>query len=194
MPYDKRRLVAFLTLSRIPLAIAFLTLSLGSAPYAPSLMLGIAVWNELSDASDGSLARGLGVASAAGAILDSGTDQVVRTLEFLGLAHHGAIPIGVLALFVSRDSIVMSLRQLADLEGPPGRLRTRLSGKAKGIGQGLCIVVVCLTIVMRGGPAASFRGTMWTAASIWLAAIATGVSLIDYLLAYLRIARGKRPK
>jgi CDP-diacylglycerol--glycerol-3-phosphate 3-phosphatidyltransferase len=190
----KRKLIAILTLIRIPLALGFLFAGISSGIISSLLMVAIAVINELSDMSDGWLARHLDAVTAAGGVLDSGTDQVARSLEFIGLACRGAMPIWLLAVFVCRDSVVMSLRQLADLNGPRGRLRTRLSGKLKGIAQGACLIVVSLSIAWQNASHHQFHYSVLIFVAELLAGAVTAISLADYAVFYALITRSARPK
>lgn len=185
----RQGLIAILTVSRVPLAVGFLYAAISSGLVSALLMAGIAIANELSDMSDGWLARHFNVATAAGGILDSGTDQIARSLAFIGLACRGILPVWLLAVFVCRDSVVMSLRQLADLREPHGRLRTRLSGKFKGIAQGICIVVVSLSVVQQNASHRHLHYSILIIACEWLAGVVTAVSLVDYAVFYAVIMR-----
>ncbi len=182
-----RQFVIIVTLARIPLALVFLGLAMRYSPLAAQLMLVIAFLVELSDLADGQLARRCKVASLIGGMLDSGSDQIARATEFVGLAYRGLVPLAIVLLFVCRDAVVMTLRQLADSSGPSGQLGTRPSGKVKGITQGGCIIILCYYLVTSSQLLTFSQAPLWLRCCVWVTALVTLTSLIDYAAAYYRL-------
>lgn len=89
---------------------------------APLLLLIIAL-----DGLDGYVARRRGEATRFGAIFDIAVDRVVENVLWVVLAHLGLIPVWVAIVFVTRGSIVDSIRYAAISGGqtPFGMMRSR---------------------------------------------------------------------
>jgi len=89
---------------------------------APLLLLIIAL-----DGLDGYVARRRGETSRFGAIFDIAVDRVVENVLWVVLAHLGLIPVWVAIVFVTRGSIVDSIRYAAISGGqtPFGMMQSR---------------------------------------------------------------------
>lgn len=90
---------------------------------APLLLLIIAL-----DGVDGYVARKRGETSAFGAIFDIAVDRVVENVLWVVLAHLDLVPIWVAIVFITRGSIVDSIRYAAISGGQTafGMMRSRL--------------------------------------------------------------------
>lgn len=95
-----------------------LAASVYSAP--PELQLANAplLWVIIAlDGLDGYVARRRGEVSAFGAIFDIAADRVVENVLWLVLAHLGLVPVWVAIVFISRASLVDSIRYAAIKQG-----------------------------------------------------------------------------
>jgi CDP-diacylglycerol--glycerol-3-phosphate 3-phosphatidyltransferase len=128
-----------MTLARIPLAVAFSVVVLGSSqPFsvgvllACSAILGIA---EITDFLDGFLARRLGVVSETGAMLDPYSDSVSRLIVYWSLAGAGLALSFVPLVMAVRDVSVAYCRITWVRQGKS--VSAKWSGKIKAVVQGV---------------------------------------------------------
>lgn len=139
LPEDRSSfgLVTFLTLLRIPIAVAVVAILV----LVPERGVGIIVALlamltviEVSDGLDGHLARKLDVTSEWGAMLDPYSDSVSRLLVYFGLAASGLVWLWVPLVMAFRDVTVAYCRIIITRTG--GSVAARASGKIKAVVQG----------------------------------------------------------
>lgn len=181
-----RWLVLALTLTRLPLATSYFVLSLAHFSSSRWFMVIACSLVELSDVSDGWIARRLGIASAAGGIADSAVDHVARVTEFTALLLLGIFPAYVFLLIILRDAVVMTIRQISVQFGDGVPVGTRWSGKIKGIGQGGYIIFLTSIYAVRVNMSDEGWHAAANSASALVAAV-TVLSLADYTVAYFRV-------
>jgi CDP-diacylglycerol--glycerol-3-phosphate 3-phosphatidyltransferase len=144
-------------------------------------LLPLALFVELSDLSDGFLARRLGLTSDLGNIYDGMADHLARVTEFISLMGIGLIGTIPVLIFLWRDGAVATTRLVASASGARFPA-TRISGKAKGIAQGGCIVWLAAT---QSVP--DLNGSVGSGISTAAITLAVGVSIVsalDYLIAH----------
>jgi len=174
---SKIGLVFFVTFLRIPVAIAFaLTIAYVKQTWSviglEVIFLGLI---ELTDFSDGFLARKWGVVTEGGALFDPFADSASRLIVFWSLAYTGhalaLVPL-VMALrdiIVAYSRILMASRQVS--------VRAKLSGKIKAVVQ----AVVSFLLVL--GPLFPIYQEFHLMAVIsWIVIIATSLSAVEYVM------------
>ena len=108
---------------------SFFGLTTMTLPSALFLLLG---FSEASDAIDGYLARKYNQISDFGKIFDPMTDSISRITVFLTFTQPPVnLPLPFIFIFITRDSIIGTLRTLCALDGIA--LAARKSGKLKAI-------------------------------------------------------------
>jgi CDP-diacylglycerol--glycerol-3-phosphate 3-phosphatidyltransferase len=190
------RLVAGITLARVPLACAFaLVLILWSDGFAHlTVCLGLLALIEATDILDGFLARRLRVDSDLGAMLDPLADSISRLTVYWALAASGLVYLVVPLVMAARDITVGYCRLWRMREGRS--VKARLSGKLKAVVQGVASVGILLQPLYENhlGEPGRWTAPVWS----YLVIAATIVSGIDYVwdaFAQRRLAtsEGARP-
>lgn len=126
-----------LTLSRIPLAVAFLLVS------PPLQRLGILAAAALSDLLDGAIARRYG-GSRFGAVLDPITDKLFMAAAFLVVLVSGRLAWYEVLAVLLRDLVATAAFVVWAVSGRPASVPARLGGKAVTLGQVLTLVAFLL--------------------------------------------------
>jgi CDP-diacylglycerol--glycerol-3-phosphate 3-phosphatidyltransferase len=155
-----------------------LGLTPSSLPAVLIFLLGI---SELSDALDGYLARKYNQVTDLGKILDPMADSIYRLSVFLTFTQKPvSLPIGLVFIFLYRDSVVSTLRTICALKG--FALAARLSGKAKAVIQALA--ALCVLILMLFQAQGLISPSELTQFSTWIVGCAAAYTLysgIDYI-------------
>ncbi|MHC4391134.1 MAG: CDP-alcohol phosphatidyltransferase family protein [Planctomycetota bacterium] len=180
------------TLARVPLALAFVFVYPLAAPGLQQggliACLTLLTLIELSDMTDGMVARGLSQVTDLGKLLDPACDAFTRSVVYFALAcapfdgGEPLLPLIVPAILVLRDTAVSLLRISAALQQVV--VAARPSGKIKALVQGpaaIAILAVALWAPDRAPGLASILG--------WVVAGVTLVSLVDYGRANLPVLR-----
>ena len=183
---ESRRLlfVNAITLSRIPLAIAFAVLLLVAGWTTTTLAFGLVLLAlcELTDFLDGFLARRLGVVSPIGQLLDPYADSVTRLVIYWTLACAGlvwaVVPLGM----AFRDISVSYCRIVIARGG--GSVAANWAGKTKAWVQGAGAFVLLIS------PTCPAHWHPWViaATSVVVLAMTLG-SLVPYAMTAIRTAR-----
>lgn len=164
------------TIFRVPLAVGFGCLALWSAGWSGALILGLVLLSliEITDLTDGLLARKLGVVSPFGAMLDPYADSVARLIVFWSLGEAGLLFPAVVLVMAVRDVTVAYCRIVLAGSGQP--VSARLGGKIKAGVQGFAAITAWL------GPWYWPMVGAWTVTALsWLVIVVTAYSAIDYL-------------
>ncbi len=120
-----------------------LHISLVALPYILLFLLGV---SELSDACDGYFARKYDEVTDLGKILDPMADSIYRISIFLTFTLPPvSLPLGLILIFLYRDSIVSTLRTICALKG--FALAARFSGKLKAAIQGFAGFIIIILLV-----------------------------------------------
>jgi CDP-diacylglycerol---glycerol-3-phosphate 3-phosphatidyltransferase len=182
--------VLALSLSRPVLAAGFAGLAALDTHLASRMaLLLLALLIEATDLADGRLARRWSIASISGGLVDSGCDCLARTTEFLTLCALGSFPYMAMVPIVARDGIVWAGRVLLGQRSRDA-LRTRQSGKLKGVCHGSAIIAATSIYLFRPG-----YGDVIADLVGGVAAFASLASAIDYLRSFGQVARGfRRPQ
>lgn len=172
----------FRTLLTIPL---FAILAFGGGAdrlIAVVLFLGAG----LLDMVDGKVARARNEVSAFGGMMDLVGDRLLTFAAVAGLVAGGALgPFNVVAglILIARDLVVSSLN-----EALPGKLGARVSALEKAK---IVAAFLALTLLIAGPGLGSFadEAAAWGAGALWIAAVLTGVTVVQYWLRALAAFR-----
>jgi cardiolipin synthase (CMP-forming) len=115
--------------------------------------LAVFVLAGLSDALDGYLAKGFGLASRFGAWLDPAADKLLMLAAFVTLTWTGKVPLWVTALVIGRDVTIVLGIVLAKAMGSPLAIAPLTVGKASTVVQVIYIVLVLAVSVLHSGRA-----------------------------------------
>jgi CDP-diacylglycerol---glycerol-3-phosphate 3-phosphatidyltransferase len=170
-------LVQGLTLSRIPLAIAFAAVLAGFRSPGLGVILACSVIlaiSEVTDALDGLLARRWGVVSETGAMLDPYSDSVSRLIVYWSLAWAGLALAFLPLVMAVRDVTVAYCRITWVRQGRS--VSAKWSGKVKAVVQGVAAFVLLWSPLYVAATGA------WIVTAVSGVVIAVTVySAIDYL-------------
>jgi CDP-diacylglycerol--glycerol-3-phosphate 3-phosphatidyltransferase len=138
--------------------------------------------SELSDAFDGYIARKYNQVTELGKLFDPMADSIYRTSLFLTFTLPPVkIPMGLVFIFIYRDSVISTLRTICALKG--FALAARPSGKIKAVIQGLSaatvLVFMFLTALNILTPEELTSYSTWV---VGFAALYTLFSGADYIL------------
>jgi CDP-diacylglycerol--glycerol-3-phosphate 3-phosphatidyltransferase len=154
----------------------------GSATWLGVTLVGL-VLAELSDATDGAVARATGQTSDVGKLLDPLSDSLFRMFVFLGFLTAGWMPLWMAAVLFARDIWVAYLRVFSGLQNIV--LAARISGKNKAIAQAVAQIGA---VVLYLGVATGWWGDAATGVAWWLllgATLVTAWSWVDYTVGVL---------
>lgn len=180
----------YFTLLRIILCPLFLLIYLYPAAFGltdqtlPYALLSLLTVCELSDISDGWLARRLNQVTELGKLLDPMADSLYRlSIFFTFTAPPIHLPLWTILPFLYRDTTIGTLRIICALKGYT--LAARPSGKLKAILQAFSAVLITLLLIPYSEGALSPETLTLTATLITLAAaFYTLFSGIEYLWAH----------
>ena len=186
----------FLTLLRIVLAPVFMFFFLLESFPMKALGLGLFVFAALTDLADGYYARKRGVITGFGKFMDPLADKILVSsalISFTALRYVSPIPVG---LIIGREFLITGLRLVAAYKGviiPP-----TLGAKIKTFLQmwvlGLVLAYVCATSAfdyyqVSPSPFAGFDAVFYTNWLMWIAAVVTVWTGIDYIIKYYSMVR-----
>ncbi len=173
------------TASRIPVAAAFAVMALTAGDGWVVRVVGLALLGliELTDVTDGVMARSMGVVSPFGAMLDPFADSVSRLIVYWTLGQLGLVYAVVVLVMALRDVTVAYCRIV--LAGAARSVSARRGGKIKAIVQ----AIVCFAAWV--GPWYwGLTGTWTVDALSWLVIGTTAYSAVDYLRDALPLVLG----
>lgn len=179
----------YLTLGRIFISPIFLVVYLYHSDIAPLLLpLILAILlscSELSDAFDGYLARKYNQVTDLGKVLDPMADSIYRISVFLTFTLEPVkIPMGLVFIFLYRDSAISTLRTICALKG--FALAARPSGKLKAVIQALAAFTVLGFMFLNALQIITAEElTLYSTYVVGLAGIYTLLSGLDYVIANL---------
>lgn len=155
-------------------------------PIVLGFLLGV---SELSDAFDGYLARKYNQVTDLGKILDPMADSIYRISVFLTFTLEPVrIPVGLVFIFLYRDSVVSTLRTICALKG--FALAARTSGKAKAVIQAIAaLIVLCFMFLNAMEVITPSELTSYSTYVVGLAGLYTLFSGADYIFANRRYIR-----
>ena len=168
-------LANWLTVLRILLIPVFVTLLVYQRPGFALIVFASAA---LTDLLDGYVARHGGSQSRLGAFLDPMADKMLLISSFVTLTWLKALPFWIAAVVISRDVILVVGALLIHMAGGRIHPRPTWAGKAATFFQ---IVTVLLGLTAR-----YFRMPLALEVAMWVAAIFTVVSGLQYLVQGMR--------
>jgi phosphatidylglycerophosphate synthase len=164
------------TASRVPIAIVFAVLALTAGDGFAVRLIGLALLGliELTDVTDGLLARSMGVESPFGAMLDPFADSVSRLIVYWTFGQLGLLYAAVVLVMAVRDVTVAYCRIV--LAGASRSVSARRGGKIKAIVQAIVAFAAWI------GPWYWPLTGVWTVDLLsWTVIAATAYSVVDYL-------------
>ncbi|MEO5595895.1 MAG: CDP-alcohol phosphatidyltransferase family protein [Lysobacteraceae bacterium] len=175
-----RQLPNAITIARM-LAVLPLVWCLHHGEYRAAL--AIALLAGLSDGIDGWLAKRYGWRTRLGGLLDPLADKLLLDASFIGLWLAHAVPTWLLLLVLGRDLVIVAGASayhflIGPLKGQPSWL-----GKATTVVQ--IALVVCLLALLawqNSSGQGSATGLQWTLVGVWIVALFTLASGVDYVL------------
>lgn len=180
----------YLTILRIAVSPFFLLIYLYptyfgiAVPWVPYILLFLLTLCELTDASDGWVARRYNQVTELGKLLDPMADSIYRVSVFLTFTQAPVnLPLWVVFLFVYRDMGISTLRTVCALKGYT--LAARPSGKLKAVFQAISMFAILLLMIpytqgLLSGPDLSFWSA-WITLPVAVYALFSG---IEYLIAH----------
>jgi CDP-diacylglycerol--glycerol-3-phosphate 3-phosphatidyltransferase len=186
----------FLTLLRIVLAPVFMFFFLLESFPMKALGLGLFVFAALTDLADGYYARKRGVITGFGKFMDPLADKILVSsalISFTALRYVSPIPV---ALIIGREFLITGLRLVAAYKGviiPP-----TLGAKIKTFLQmwvvGLVLAYVCTASAfdyyqVNPSPLAGYDAVFYTNWLMWITAVVTVWTGIDYIIKYYSMVR-----
>ncbi len=184
-------IVQSLTLARLPMAAAFVSLLLLfdrslAVPQSPALLIGCAIllaFLELTDLFDGIVARRTGAVTEWGAMLDPYADSISRITVYWALAYRGLAMAFVPLVMACRDVTVAYCRIV--LMRSNQSVSARWSGKIKAQFQSVGSILLLL------GPLYWDTIGRWTLYAIsGVVAGVTAASVFEYAAAAISASRG----
>lgn len=148
------------------------------------LAFGLFLVAGLSDAADGWIAKRYGWTSELGAYLDPLADKLLLVSIFIALGVKGLLPSWLVMAGVSRDLVIVMGVMLSWLMGHPLAMRPLLISKLNTLAQIVLVSVVLANAALRLGL------SQLTEALIWITAALTVLSLLAYVLGWLRHMTG----
>lgn len=177
-------LIQMITVSRIPLSIAFALMLIYFQWSTTILVLGLSLLMliEFSDLSDGYLARSLNLVSEWGAMLDPYADSVSRLIVYGALAKMGHVIMLVPLVMAIRDITVAYSRII--LTKYNKSVAAKKSGKIKAVVQGVGAVLVLL------GPTYREITGDWTVHLLsWIIIVTTAISAYEYAYSAIMVSK-----
>jgi cardiolipin synthase len=168
-------LANWLTVLRILLIPVFVTLLVYQRPGGALVVFALAAFTDLLD---GYVARQRGSQSRLGAFLDPMADKMLLISSFVTLTWLKALPFWIAAVVISRDVILVVGALLIHMVGGRIHPRPTWAGKAATFFQ--------IATVLLGLTARYFRIPLGLEVAMWLAAVFTVVSGLQYLVQGMR--------
>jgi phosphatidylglycerophosphate synthase len=145
-----------------------------------AILLALAMF---SDLVDGPLARHTGRDSAAGGLLDHSCDALYVSVVLAALAYTGFLPV-LLPLLVA----LSFLQYVLDSSALSGQaLRTSILGRSNGVAYFLILALALFPKLL----APELPPQSWLDLAAWLLIGSTGLSMLDRLLALLKLWKQK---
>jgi cardiolipin synthase len=168
-------LANWLTVLRILLIPVFVSLLVYRRPGFALVVFTLAA---LTDLLDGYVARRRGSQSRLGAFLDALADKLLLTASFVTLTYLKVLPFWIAAVVITRDVILLLGAVLIHMVGGRIHPRPTWAGKAATFCQ--------ILTVLAGLLSRYFRVPAAPGVVIWLAAIFTVVSGVQYIVQGMR--------
>lgn len=172
-----------LTLSRIILSFALIVFLLTPGIPAKSGALAVFILACLTDWWDGRLARGRGLVTDFGILMDPIADKVLVLSAFVAFVQLGVVPAWMVVLIATREFLVTGLRLFALGKGQV--LPAEAAGKHKTVSQMVAISVTLVVLVVREGLASTEPGR-----AIWMERMEAVIWMLTMLTVVLTLTSG----
>jgi len=159
--------LTFLRVLLVPVFMIFMLYEF--VPYARLIGAIIFVLASLTDWLDGYLARKHGLVTNFGKIMDPLADKMLVTAALLCLTAEGAASCWISIIILSREFIVSGVRIAAAAEG--NVIAASWWGKIKTVWQMISIIIALV-----------FGAHWFVSVCLWIAALLTVISGVDYLV------------
>lgn len=193
LPAWKRELPMWLTWSRIVAAVPMTAVMLNiSKPWAGWVAATIFILAAITDWLDGHFARKFGVQSTMGKFMDPIADKILVSTILILLIPSGAVHPVLVILILGRDILIGGIRSIAAAD----RLiiDAKAAGKWKTAVQMIAIPAVLIDVPV----ATDSLGPLYTISTqtighglLWLSAVLSIVSGVEYINMYRRSRRGQ---
>ncbi len=175
-----------ITLLRIILVPVFMALFLIDSFAFRMAALAVFVIASISDAADGYIARHYNQITTFGKFIDPIADKLLVTAAFVVLLYYDRMSPWALIIVLAREFIVTGLRLVAVSEGKV--IAASMWGKAKTVSQMIAIIVA---IALMNNILPADISLMVTHILIWISALLTVISGVDYLVKNRRLLNMK---
>jgi CDP-diacylglycerol--glycerol-3-phosphate 3-phosphatidyltransferase len=139
-----------LTCSRVVFAALFAAFLFSANPFGKAIALFFFIIASLTDYWDGRIARGRGMVSQFGKLMDPIADKILTLAAFFSFWYLGLLPLWMVLVVVARDLTVTTARFFMPATGSVRA--ARMSGKQKTVVQILFIIGVLLYLIARQLP------------------------------------------
>lgn len=160
----------------VPIFLAFMTAIPKNAAYITAA-LAVFVIASVTDTLDGYLARKNGLITNFGKFMDPLADKVLTTAAYLGLLSMGRASVWAVMLILTREYMVSGVRLVAAGNGTV--IAASVWGKLKTVFQMVSIIAAFLLMYP---VCPEETGILITQILVWISAIITVISGIDYLM------------
>jgi cardiolipin synthase len=167
-------LANWLTILRIFLIPVFVSLLVYRRP---GLALAVFAFAAFTDLLDGWVARRRGSSSRLGAFLDPMADKLLLTASFVTLTYLKILPFWITAVVLTRDVLLVLGAMLVHMLGVRLYPRPTWAGKAATFCQVLTVLI---------GLVGRYFSLPWAPAVMWLAALFTVASGLQYIVQGMR--------
>lgn len=165
-----------------------------AVPTVTILILDEAFWGALflfflaaiTDFLDGYLARKWQVTSTFGRIFDPIADKTIMACSYLALGYIELLPLWLVCLVISRDILILLVGAIVYLFSLSIPLTVLFSSKVNTFFQLLLVGPVLIASGAKGFPILSSLFQTITIALLWLTAVTTIWSGIDYIIYFTR--------
>jgi CDP-diacylglycerol--glycerol-3-phosphate 3-phosphatidyltransferase len=186
----------FLTLLRILLAPVFMFFFLLESFPMKATGLGLFAFAALTDLADGYYARKRGVVTGFGKFMDPLADKILVSsalISFTALRYVSPIPV---ALIIGREFLITGLRLVAAYKSviiPPtfgAKIKTFLQMWVVGLVLAYVVAVSAIEhYQVTPSPLAGFDAVLYTNWMMWITAVVTVWTGIDYIIKYYSMVR-----
>ncbi len=171
--------LTMLRIALVPVFCVFLCVEARWAQFTAALLFVAAA---VTDLFDGRIARGRGLVTDFGKLMDPIADKLLVTSAMVFLTAQGRMIAGVCLAFIARELIISGFRMIAASRGVV--IAASPLGKYKTVAQMIAVTASILCLPLREVPAA----LGWTPlavlarAAMWIALALAVLSCVDYIL------------
>ena len=165
---------------RICMIPVFVILALQTAPWAQYAALAVFLLASLTDAVDGRIARKRGLVTDFGKFIDPIADKLLVMSALIVLVGQGRMPSWICILMLGREFAVSGFRLVA--AGSGRVIAAGWLGKIKTVTQMTAVCLLLLLSPLEGAPLLGHAGVVLARAAMYISALMTVWSGIDYIV------------